>query len=223
MAFGPIMRVRVSDELLVELAPLARDIMGEFISPGMQQFSILKYLELGTAPTLEDEEEWYETTRKQKDSLVWGVYVLDGDERVLIGTTSIHNIVRKHMHQAATGSLLFRQEYWRKGIAKGIHQARTWYAFQQLGLHRLKSCVIAGNVGSAKALKHSGYDTVYIERNTHFVDGSLRDTENLECLNPNEPFWSQWWHGERVPAKSRVARQRTLDAFEWVSEHVTLL
>ena len=223
MAFGPIMQVKAGKDLLVELAPLSKDLMSEFVSPGMQQFSILKYLELGSAPTLEDEDEWYEKTRKEKDSLVWGVYILESDARVLIGTTSIHGLVRKHVHQAATGSMLFRQDYWRKGIARAIHQARTWYAFQHLGLHRLKSCVIVGNVGSAKALKHSGYETVYVERNTHFVDGRLHDTENLECLNPNEPFWSQWWHGERVPARSREARQRTLDAQAWARDNVNLL
>ena len=223
MAFGPIMHVKVSDELNIELAPLSKDVMGEFISPGMQQASITKYLSHRNGFVLEDEEEWYEKTRKETNSIVWGVFVLSGDKRTLIGSTSIFGIERKHIHQGTTGSLLFASEYWGRGIASAIHKARTWYAFQQLGLHRLKSAVLQPNIGSRKALEKSGYTYVYTERNVEFVDGELRHHDCLECLNPNEPFWSQWWHGERVPNRSRDARNRTRDALVWAENHVTLL
>lgn len=223
MAFGPIMQVRVSDGLHVELAPLSREVMGEFVSPGMQQASITRYLSHRNGFVLEDEEEWYEKTRKETDSIVWGVYALAGDTRVLIGSTSIFRIERKHIHQGMTGSLLFAKEYWGRGIASAIHKARTWYAFQHLGLHRLKSAALQPNHGSRKALMKSGYEIVSVERNVEFVDGQLLHHDNMECLNPNEPFWTQWWHGERVPAKSRAARQRSREALDWARDNVVLL
>jgi RimJ/RimL family protein N-acetyltransferase len=223
MAFGPIMQVKVG-ELLVELAPLTKENVGEFVRDGgMQHASITRYLDRRAAPVLEDEHEWYERVRGEKNSLTWGIYLVEGEKKTLIGDTTLFDIAKKHIHQATSGSMIFRQEYWGKGIASAIHKARTWYAFQHLGLHRIMSAVIQGNVGSLKALQKSGYDLVYVERNTVFVDGQLRHQDNLECLNPNEPFWTQWWHGERPPKHSLESKKRTVDALAWAKEHVTLL
>lgn len=223
MAFGPIMRLKAGD-LLVELAPLTKENVTQFAeNGGMQHASVIKYLNRTAAPVKEDELEWFDHTRTDKESLVWGIYVIEGDSRVLIGNTALTNITSKHIHQATSGSLIFDQSYWGKGIASSIHKARTWYAFQYLGLHRIMSAVIQGNIGSLKALRKSGYDLVYVERNTVFVDGKLRHQDNLECLNPNEPFWGQWWHGERPTKSSLEAKKRAIEALAWAKENVTLL
>lgn len=222
MAFGPIMQFTVG-ELKIELAPLTKESMIEFVNPGMQQASITRYLASQVAYTLQDEEEWFDKTRKEKNSLVWGIWVIEKGQRTLIGNTALTDITRAHIHQATTGSMLFRKEYWGKGIASAAHKARTWYAFQELGLHRLMSAVIQGNGGSLKALGRSGYTLVYVERNTVFADGALRNQDNLECLNPTEPFWSQWWHGEEPTKLNLAGRETTSAAMKWAEENVTLL
>jgi RimJ/RimL family protein N-acetyltransferase len=119
--------------------------------------------------------------------------------------------------------MIFRKEYWGKGIASSIHKARTWFAFQHLGLHRVKSAVIQGNVGSLKALSRSGYSLVYVERNEQFINGQLRHLDCLECLNPSESFWNQWWHGDRPPKRALEARKCTQEALVWAEENVELL
>lgn len=221
MAFGPIMRMYVSD-IHIELAPVTKESLAAFVTPGMQQASVIRYLEVSSAPTIEDEEEWYETTRKAKDSLVWGIWDITTD-RTLIGTTSLFNIEQSPLAQATSGVMLSNKEYWGKGIASTIHKARTWYAFRQLGLVRIKSAVVHGNVASKKALQKSGYTDVYVERNTHFSDGVLHHQDNLECLNPDERAWQQWW-GNDVPSVDSVqARQRTNESLVWAEQNVILL
>lgn len=222
MAFGPIMQLKVG-ELRIELAPIDKESVSAFISPGMQTATVGRYLSVGVAPTLEDEQEWYEKTRTEKNSRVWGIWVCDGKERKLIGSTALNDIKRKHIHQATSGSLIADQSYWGLGIASAIHKARTWYAFQHMGLHRILSAVLHGNVGSRKALGRSGYELVYVERNEAFIDGKLVHMDCLECINPNDPFWSQWWHGDRPSKKLMAARQTTRDALAWAEENVTLL
>jgi len=222
MAFGPIMQLRVG-ELEIELAPLSKDVMKDFISPGMQRASITRYLAHNNGFVLEDEEEWYEKTRTEKDSLVWGIYVREGERRKLIGNTALFKITREHIHQATSGSMIFDSDYWGKGIASAIHRARTWFAFQHLGLHRIMSAVIQGNVGSLKALQKSGYEVVYVERNVAFVDGRLKNHDCLACLNPREPFWGQWWHGDRPTKRETDARKRTAESLMWAEANVTLL
>lgn len=220
MAFGPRMRLAV-DDLIIELSPLTKESMGEFVE-GMQQVNVTKYLGRQFAPTLEDEHEWYDKVRADTTRLIWGIWVIDGTERTLIGNTSLFDITTQHIHQATSGSMIFRQDYWRKGIASAIHKARTWYAFEHLGLHRVMSAVIHGNVASRKALEKSGYELVYVERNTVFVDGALRHQDNLAVLNPHDTFWAQWWHGDRPSKRSLEARQRTLATIAWARQHVKL-
>jgi len=224
MSFGPIMRFQAGD-LLIELGPFAKEHMGEFIDPGMNQVSVNRYLANHNSHTLEDEQEWYEKVRKDTTSVTWGIWVIGTDaSRKLIGTTALHdiNINDALIHQATSGSMIFRKEYWGKGIASAAHKARTWYGFHQLGLHRIMSAVVQGNIGSLTALTRSGYTLVYVERNTVFVDGAPRHQDNLECLNPNDPFWSQWWRGERPAKRSVEARRLTRDVLTWVEKNVEL-
>ena len=230
MAFGPIMRLTVG-ELQIELAPITKEAVKEVVSiehgGGIQRHSVHRYLGMASAPTEEDELDWFEKTRADKKSLVWGIWLIEANERTLIGNSALTGIGEDghtgFIRQATTGSMIFRKEYWGKGIASAAHKARTWYAFEQLGLHRLKSAVIQGNGGSLKALERSGYTFVYTERNEAFIDGALRHLDCLECLNPLDLFWSQWWHGERIPAKARTSRALTLETLKWARQNVELL
>jgi len=223
------MRLKVG-EFNIELAPLARESMSEFVNlthgGGMQRYSVTRYLGRQIAPVLEDETEWFDKVRKDTTSIVWGIWMIDGDNRTLIGNSSLNGIGEDghsgFIRQTTSGSMIFRPEYWGKGIASAAHKARTWYAFQHLGLHRIKSAVIQGNGGSSKALGRSGYTYVYTERNETFVDGELRHLDCFECLNPLDLFWKQWWHGDRPPQASLNARKLTLDTLKWAEENVEL-
>jgi RimJ/RimL family protein N-acetyltransferase len=222
MAFGPMMQLKVG-ELNIELAPITKESLGQFVSPGMQQASVIQYLGNMTAPTIEDEVEWFEKTRADKEGLTWGIWDATGSDRRLIGTTSLTDITKGHIRQATSGSMISNKEYWGKGIASAIHKARTWYAFQHLGLTRIKSAVIRGNVASRKALEKSGYALVYVERNVSFIDGKLRHQDNMECLNPTDSEWSIWW-GEETPTSAAITcRELTRETMKWADQNVSLL
>ena len=220
MAFGSIMRMNVG-ELVIELSPLTRDVMGEFIQPGMQSTKITKYLET-KAKVLEDEYEWYDMVRTDETSVTWGVWVIRDKDRELIGSSSLHHLKKDFFYEAGTGSLLFKHEYWGKGIASAIHQARPWYALQILGVDRLWSEVIQGNVASRRALEKSGYYLTHVTRNSKFVDGKLRHMDQLECINPHAKVWQRWWGDDRPQKTARDARIRAQSAIEWSSEYVVL-
>ena len=76
MAFGPIMRFKVGD-LDIELAPLTHESMSEFVNlshgGGMQRHQVTRYLGRRLAPTVEDEHEWFDKTRADRTSIVWGM------------------------------------------------------------------------------------------------------------------------------------------------------
>lgn len=222
MAYGPVMRVHVG-EFLIELAPLKREDMSDFVLYGLQLRSVTQYLSLRVAPTLEDEYEWFEKTRTDRTSLIWGIFDITDNKRVVIGTTGVSDIQYHPIAQATSGVVIFRKEYWGKGIATAIHKTRTWYLFEQHGIERIKSAYLGDNIGSWKALEASGYSYVYTERNDKFVSGKMLHKICLECLNPSSYAWRRWWGDDRPTKKAIEARKRAIEALSWAEQNVTLL
>ena len=231
MGFGPQLEVTVpqkdGESLKVLLAPHTKEAMPAFVeNGGMQLYSVARHLASGrTVPVLEDELDWFEKTRAEKDSVVWGVWVETDDRLKLIGGISLMSIEPgpSGFVQATDGIVLFDQAFWRRGIASAIQKAVMWFAFTELGIGRIMAAVIQGNEGSLKALKSAGYSLVYVERNTAYIAGKLRHQDNLECLNPLELFWSTWWGGETPSSEAVEARKITEAAFVWAKEHVRIL
>ena len=227
MGFGPQLEVSVpqkeGEALKVLLAPHTKEAMPAFVQKGgMQQYSVARYLaSRRTVPVLEDELDWFEKTRATETSVVWGVWA-DGK---LIGGISLESIEHgpSGFVQATDGIVLFDQTYWRKGIASAIQKAVMWVAFTELGIGRIMAAVIQGNEGSLKALQSAGFSLVYVERNTAYVAGRLHHQDNLDCVNPLEPFWSIWWGGDVITSEAKQAKERTLAAFSWAEEHVHIL
>jgi RimJ/RimL family protein N-acetyltransferase len=229
MAFGPTMRLKVPQQegsaFIVELAPLTKDVVGQFVTNGgMQSFPVIRYLSSRTSPVLEDELDWFEKTRADKTSVVWGIWLIEGKTRRLIGNSALAHIEHgpTGLKQATSGVMIFDQSYWGKGIASYIHKARTWFAFTQLGVTHIKSAVIQANPASRRALEKSGYTFVYVERNTNFTDGRLWHQDNLECINPLEPFWSHWWADDTPSEAALSAKKHTEEALAWAEAHTIL-
>ena len=228
MAFGPIMRFTIND-LTIELAPLVRESVGEFVNiahgGGMQRHSVSRFLARRNSPVLEDEYEWYDRVRLSKEQISWGIWHIEGDARTIIGTTALRELGVNdagYIRQAENGSVIFRPEYWGKGIGSAVHKARTWYAFTQLGIHRVHASVVKGNKGSSKALSRSGYTLIYTSRNNHFVDGKMHHEQHFECINPYDTFWDQWWGSDEAPSGALEARLLTREAMSWAERNVTL-
>lgn len=228
MALGQWMKMTTETGLRVELGPFNRDDVAQYVD-GMQRLDVMKYFGgTGTAPTISGEQEWYDGTVKRHNEICWGIWVVEDGERRLVGATNIKNIgphadTQRNMTQAVTGILIANPAYWGKGIASVTHKARTWYAFRQYGLVRLKSAVAQPNVASRSALEKVGYTQVYVERNMLFVDGRYIHYGNLECLNPDEWSWKLWWGDDRPSRKAVEARAKTLEALQWAEENVELL
>lgn len=232
MAFGPIIKFKTND-LNLELAPLTRDDMSEFINyehgGGLQRYSVTKFLGMSTAPTLEDELDWYDKARTESSRVLWGVYIINDETgaRELIGNSALVNIGKightTLFRHAISGSVIFKPEYWGRGIASAAHKVRVWYAFEHLGLSSIKSGVIQGNGGSSKALGRSGYVYTHTDRNDQYSDGELHHTDNFECLNPLDLFWDKWWRDETPSEAYLEGRQKSLEAIAWAKENAELV
>lgn len=221
MAFGPIMRFAVG-EYSIELAPLTREDMQQFIkNGGMQNYEVTRYLGRALAPVLEDEYDWFEKTRNDPSTICWGIYVLQGEGRTLIGNTSLNSINRDVQAYATSGCLIFNNSYWGKKIASYCHRARTWYGFAQLGLVQIRSGAYDPNIGSRKALESVGYVEAFHERNAAFIDGTYIGMTSYNVISPLEEHWQLWWHGDSVPPEYLAARKKTAAALDWAEANIS--
>ena len=225
MAFGPIMKLTTESGLKLELAPFTREEVLVFIA-GFQKQSTNQYN--GMLPvTAEMEQEWFDKRSKESSVILWGVWVVERDKKKLIGYTEINEIsplvpTQRNITQGSTSITLTDNSYWHRGVASAAHYARTWYAFEQLGLVRLRSAVAQENTASRRALDKVGYSHVYVERNFQFIDGHYVHEDMLECLNPADWAWRLWWGDDRPSRKNLQARKKTEAALAWSREHIVL-
>ena len=221
---GQPMSVRIDKNTTIKLAPFTREDVGAFIKDGrMQHHTVSRFVSMRYALTIEDEQEWYDRTRIDEASRVWGIWDESDGEPKLIGNTALTRLEESPLRQMTSGSVLSDPNYWGRGIATAIHKARTWFAFNQLDLVRIKSTVHTPNIASKKALLHSGYFHHNTERNVIFVDGALQHLERFECLNPASYAWDRWWGNDEPTAEALAAREVTKSALKWADENVTLL
>ena len=227
MSFGPIMKFKTATGIHVELAPFERDEVTQ-LTRGQQQLGVLRYMGMANmAQTDGLEQDWYDKAAKKAKDVLWGIWVVEGKNRKLIGATSINEIgphvaSQPNITQGTTGISIADTRYWGRGVASAAHKARTYFAFQQLGIIRLKSAVAQTNRASRIALERSGYSYVYTERNFQFVDGCYVHEDNLECLNPDDWAWRLWWGDDRPTRKAIEAREHTRQALAWVQQNVEL-
>lgn len=224
--FGHIMRFNIEkSELVIEMGPLKREDMPEFIKyGGMQSYEVSKFLGRTSAPVLEDEYEWFDKARGLQNDVLWGIYVVEDESRTIIGTTGLHSVgvENRPFYSAVSGFMIFRPEYWGKGIAGACHRARTMYAFDVLGLVQIRSGVLCANEASRRAVESVGYVNEATGRMHGLYRGEPRYDYRLACINPEKYAWAYWWGKKRPGKKFQIARTKTIEALNWAREHVEL-
>jgi RimJ/RimL family protein N-acetyltransferase len=138
---------------------------------------VTRFLTRDMPPTLKEEEAWFERTARSEHDVLWGLFV-DGTH---VGSTGINQIDWRN-RRGITGILIGDRSFWGRGVAGESHELRTRYAFQELGLEKLVTHVIDGNVASRRALERVGYQTVGMFRHHEFRRGQWLDAWVAEVL-----------------------------------------
>lgn len=107
-----------------------------------------QYMPMGLA----DEKKWIESMSQNKNHIVLMIEV-DGEA---IGTMGLHNINWKD-RTAVTGSLIGNKNCHGKGYGTDAKMTLLKYAFDELGLRKIKSEVQATNERSRRCLERCGY------------------------------------------------------------------
>ncbi len=166
--------------LTVHLRPFCKEDISELV----KYFSSMK-THMNTmglfGQTLENELEWYEKNLKDQDSCIWAIQP-DGSDQA-IGVTGLHHI-NDRMNSCSSGIIIWRQDWWGKGVASAAHLARTLFAADYLNRSIIRSSVRTQNPGSFKALERVGYTVWGTEPRSTWRGGKWLDTYHLTWLHP---------------------------------------
>ncbi len=219
---GPIMELTTKTGLNLRMGPISKDDLSSFVGPhAMHSLQASRYLGRIAAPSIEDEEEWYEKMRTDGSSMSWGLFAGESDGHKLIGGTSLNRIQNNQMFRRATsGILIFDQDYWGKGIATATHAARTYFAFRELGLGVIYSKVFHTNEPSRKAIESVGYVLTGTNRCQGMHRGEWLHANDFELINPDDWAWNAWWSGDQPTEDFLEARERTLRRLEWAEDNI---
>lgn len=176
--FGPKLRIEY-DGFGVSLVPIKKEWL-DLYAEKMSSLDINMYTNGLFGYVREDEEEWYNRNREDKDCATWAI-VPDGCE-LPVGTTSIHGINK--IGGCHTGIIIFEKSWWGRGVASRAHLIRTWYASDMLARMMIESSVRVDNHASRKALERVGYVVVSDPVRNGYRNGKYIDTYSLLWINP---------------------------------------
>ncbi len=178
--FGKKMTIRCRSGLIT-LKPFEKEeVANKNVVAMFSDHEVTQYLHIATSPTIQDEEEWWEKIRTDKNGFIWGIYLDDSD---LLGNTSLR--ITSPNHSAETGFMIHNKEFWRKGIASACHVARTSYAVNFLNVKTIISAVLSPNLGSFKALTSVGYFITGHRLACDYINGRFRHLTKLQWINPD--------------------------------------
>lgn len=163
---------------------LERDL--PFITSWINDPEVTQFL-AAHMPMMEAEERrWFENLPNRKPHDIVVAIEVDG---VFIGTMGLHGIDFKH-RRATTGALIGNRAYWGKGYGSEAKMLLLDYAFNELGLHKICSSVIAFNERSIRYSLKCGYVQEARLRDHHFAKGKYWDEVRLAVFRKHWlPLW----------------------------------
>lgn len=179
--FGINMMVR-TEKAAVNLRPAQKDDMKELV----KHFSSMRvhlYTNGMFAQTLENEEEWYDKVRQDKDGCSWLIQPAGHDHPV--GITGLHEINTRE-NSCSSGIIIWDTDWWGKGVASAAHLGRTLFAADYLNRVKINSCVRVENNPSRKALERVGYTVWGTEPVDDYRAGRWLDTYHLTWFHPEK-------------------------------------
>lgn len=142
-----------------------------------------------------DEREFVQN--RSKSNIVLMIEV----EGTPIGTMGLHGI-RYPDATATTGAMIGEKSYWGKGYGTDAKMALLDYAFNTLGLRRVKSEAIVSNKRSIAYSMHCGYIVEGVKKKEVFRGGRYHDLVLL-AVTPKtwRPYFTKWKKDSRSRAK----------------------
>jgi RimJ/RimL family protein N-acetyltransferase len=129
--------------------------------------------------TIEDEYEWFEKTRKSKDTIVLSIVKRNSNE--VIGAVSL-NEINYTDRRANLGIMIGEIKEWNKGYGKEALVLILDFGFNVLNLHNIYLSVYSYNKRAIMAYNKLGFKLTGKLRKARFLGGEYYDILIMDML-----------------------------------------
>lgn len=137
---------------------------------GLQNPNVIRYMILPKAPTMRQEQEWFEDIKKSKSEIHWAIEY----DNQCIGGVSLRGI-NDFLKTAEMGYLIHEEKYWGQGLMSVAARAIRDYGFEKLDLETMEIDAIKENIGSHKIIVKLGFKKIGAFPHKLFRDGKWHD------------------------------------------------
>lgn len=172
----------------VRLRPVEERDLPHFVQ-WLKDRELARWLEhLESAPTLEEEYEWWHDKRSDPDSVLWAI---DSPEGCLIGTIELRLTMRAE--RAEMGVAIHDKTQWGKGLGTDAVRLVVDYAFDELNLNRVGLTTDEENARAIRCYEKVGFVREGLLRQHRLLDGRFGNTVVMGILR------DEWTPLERAP------------------------
>ncbi len=164
----------------VELGPVQREYLLKYVE-WLNDWEVSRFLTPGIPflLNLDDETDWFERQRQDKDNIVFAILTLP--EKQLIGNCGVHRLDWKN-RSAVFGIVIGEKNYWNKGYGTDATRTLLRFAFEQLGLNRMELEVYDFNPRAIRAYEKAGFRRDGVRRQALYRDGAFHDVYLMGIL-----------------------------------------
>ncbi len=164
----------------VELGPVQREYLPKYVE-WLNDWEVSRFLAPGIPLplNLEEETEWFERRRQDKDDLVFAIRAQP--ENQLIGNCGLHRLDWKN-RIAVFGIFIGDKNYWSKGYGTDATRTLLRFAFEQMGLNRVELEVYDFNTRAQRAYEKAGFRRDGVRRQALYRDGQYHDVYLMGVL-----------------------------------------
>jgi ribosomal-protein-alanine N-acetyltransferase len=156
---------------------------------------VTHYLLVRNPLSIPHEAEWLEGLSRDASRVFWSVRLKGQGEELgrLVGNCGLHDLDWRH-RRAMFGLVIGEPDQWGNGYGTDVARLVLAYAFRELGLEKVTSCVILPNEASRRLHLTAGYQECGMFRRHLWFRGQWHDEWRAEVLR------DEWEanHGARV-------------------------
>ena len=157
----------------VRLRAIERDDLPTFVR-WFNDPEVRRYLLMYMPMSLAEEEKWFEEQLQKRDSRIFAIEAIDGDQPVHIGNIGIHDIDWKN-RMTEVGIAIGEKDYWGRGYGSDALKTLLHFAFQEMNLHRVQLRVHDYNARAIRCYEKCGFQHEGRQRQALFRDGEYHD------------------------------------------------
>ncbi|QEE15764.2 GNAT family N-acetyltransferase [Promethearchaeum syntrophicum] len=167
------------------MGPMKKEYLTQY-TKWMNDPEMVQYLGMIQPMTRENEEEWYENARKNKNAVYFAILLINGDIEELIGNCGVDIDWKNKLGDL--GITIGEKDQWGKGYGTEAMQLLVNYCFHTLNLHKVKLNVYDFNTRAIKSYRKIGFIKEGNHRKSHYVNGKYVDLFAMGLLKDE---WKQ--------------------------------